>query len=823
MARYVESSQVKSYVKGNSAVPNNERNVNNPSLCSSNMYDYDRVSANLTQDHETISNEAGAGALLPTRVPQTLRIGAIQALINDGAGNINQGNSHVKCDRPDALKLTSDNQSNSSLDSRSIVAASKFATPRNPNNLAPPPKTSLSSSTVSVNGISPPPLAAKGPGIRTRYVQVDNLPTLCNGNSVAALKPVTGQTYYSGHVNYEPPPIYSRGILNSTKSLSGSISNLSNHSHNLGNGSLLSNSNYSLHSDVIIKPHSLANLKIHTYENVTSCKGHERSPSTNLAATIIENQYASPRSSVSSQESKHSSPRNSLVQNLQNSSLERKGNGNQVIHERISLDGLHSNSNSPIFKSQCIALNRSSLNLGNQLPPRIEQDLEGRQFVIPRNNAYVQENARQSNQWNACNDPVRHRSIYCDSLHPQQPSQQGQSCCLSCSSHTPISTPIATPSPTSFAPPPPYPGKPPSISSLSSSIDLNDSVLSLGSLRSASGVLASVNANHNYANIDILKGNSYISEQQLHQQLKQQKGHWGCNGTVSKAPPPPPYPSSVVRQAQPNNLLNRPHQSQVNNLGQLNTSYGGNSPSLSIASSRSTQSIHSHFGHTNGFQSPEVGNFKGLHRPPPTPPPYPSTVVRLQLLGPVSQPCCTASPSLPPYPSTAVRGIATSCPTAPQPLIASQPKPRVEPPSNNNSYTSKAILNNSAANMDASKLSNTTQSVNSITAQIGQLNVSTTNNGESSSAGDRLNKWQNKLNPSYGDNSDSSSSVGGGGRAMTGGPVGSSSGGEMSDTCSERSVGGTEKPRSKHSGKSLLPYNVTAKPMVSTLLFVAIM
>lgn len=770
--------------------------------------------SNSSREVTSPPSDGGAGAALSTRVPQQIpRIGAIQALINEGTTTRLQATPDIRQDSTSTTESpvvpTCSISLNVCLDSRSIVAASKFAkpTPRT-QILTPASGSSLKAHTnsqiqVPINGslqpteTSPPPLAAKGPGVLHCN---QKLSLISNGSSNSALKPVNGQTLYSGHVKYEPPPIYSRGLLTHNK-----VHSNSSHLSTINQNTYFSSNNHSVHSDVIIKPHSLANLKIHTYENISNCDGQGKDSSSNVAATIIENKYASPRSSVSSQESKHSSPSNSLVQNLKNSSLERKTHGHPFVHERVSLENLHSTSNSPIFKSQCIPLNPSSLNL-NQLPPRIEQDLEGRQFLIPRNNAYVQENARQSNQWSTCSDVVRHQGIYCDHLHRTQSSQTP--CCLSCSSHTPISTPIATPSPTLFAPPPPYPGKPASISSLSSSIDLNDSVLSLGSLRSASGVLASVNANHNYANIDVLKGN-YISDQQLRQKIQQHqklKPEWTSNGNFSHTPAPPPYPSSVVRQSQPHIILNPSHHSHISHSPVCVTqcvglrsyhSYGGHSPALSLASNKSTVSIHSQLNLSNGDSHP----VHLVHAPPP-PPPYPSSVVRSQLLHPTHR--GAEGPSLPPYPSTAVQGIASSCSNPQQPLIASQP---LLP-----SYTPKIVCNNSMSAMDASsKLNNSSgQRVTGITKNLGQMSLS--NNGDQTPS-ERLNKWQNKLNPSYGE-----SDIGECANSRTAAPPGgSSSGGEISDTGSERSAGGTEKPRSKHSGKSLLPYNVTAKTMVSGL------
>ena len=202
--------------------------------------------------------------------------------------------------------------------------------------------------------------------------------------------------------------------------------------------------------------------------------------------------------------------------------------GNGKYFDDISLSNLSRsssllNSSSGHLKSNCSPVN--SIAFSDQLPPRIEQDLEGKQFVIPRNNAYVQENARLS--WSSTNDPLKRRSFYLDNhqlastlyCYPPRSNRQTPS--------------ITTPSPTSFAAPPPYPGKKANLDS--------DSVISLGSLRSASGVLASVNANHNYANIDILKNNFNPSSSHI-------LGD-DLNKLQDKAPPPPPYPSSAVRNA----------------------------------------------------------------------------------------------------------------------------------------------------------------------------------------------------------------------------------------------------------------------------------
>ncbi|KAF2356136.1 hypothetical protein FHG87_013108, partial [Trinorchestia longiramus] len=740
---------------------------------------------------------AGAAnlSLSTPRVPQTSRsVGAIEALSRDQTvknlesitserqrkDGINEKNSQSVNRSPSNTYLV--------LDSKSVVAASKFPTPINPNQL---PITSEISCVSSVSGNNENISANQVSDLTSKNVNstVSKASSITNGDSTSALQPVNGQTYYSGHVKYEPPPIYSKGIL-----CNSPLCNVSATCHNFPNHKLSSANNQSHNADVIIKPHSLANLKLHTYENVVLCHSHNGGHC-NDAAMIIENKYASTRSSISSFDSKFSSPRSSLVNSFNHSGLERK-DSNKQVSDQLSLECCNPHVG-PVYRSHSHSLNSSPLNLGHQLPPRIEQDLEGRQFVIPRNNAYVEENARQSGHWSY---PIGAAGYYGSQFH--QSLCQTPTCCLSQSCRTPVSTPIATPSPTSFNPPPPYPGKPSSISSLSSSIDLNDSVLSLGSLRSASGVLASVNANHNYANIDVLKGN-YNADQQLKQQYQYQC-HLLANdkSSLQSLPPPPPYPSSAVRQNRPSIAIKQPlHPPQSTVCGascRLSCSYRNN-PATSTAVSG-----------VSAFRSATPTTLTARKGVPPPPPPYPSTVVRSQLLGSNG----LSGPSWPPYPSSAVKGLAVPYKTGAHLQPANQLGKQPEPPSIPYSSRVAQQLISQKANMNSSSAkSDQTAKVSSenVTEQLSQMNLTSSGSSQAATASDRLSKWQSKLNPTFKEGDGSSASAGGSSSVAGGGSA--SSAGDVSDTGSEKSGVGSDKSRTKKSGKSLLPYNVTAKTM----------
>ena len=100
--------------------------------------------------------------------------------------------------------------------------------------------------------------------------------------------------------------------------------------------------------------------------------------------------------------------------------------------------------------------------------------------------------------------------------------------------------------------------------------------------------------------------------------------------------------------------------------------------------------------------------------------------------------------------------------------------------------------------MDTKKHDRTSNSssVQNLSDQMAQLS-SASNCPKEECPSDRLSKWQHKLNPTYEDSN-----------GMT---KQSSSG---SDAGSDKSTSGSSKSKGK-SSKSLLPYNVTAKKMVS--------
>ena len=519
-----------------------------------------------------------------------------------------------------------------------------------------------------------------------------NAPSPSPYTSATALKPVNGQTYYSGQVYYEPPPIYLGNV--GVKPLL----NVSKDSWDCNNAH--GNLDSSMHSDVVIKPHSLANLKLHTYENVESYPNGAPLSKQTPDKQLVNSNYGS---------------RNNIAAPL-----------GRRTPTNLSRTSSYVTSNPDIFKSHCLSLNSSTINLNDQLPPRIEQDLEGRQFVIPRNNAYVQENARQS--WSGVSDPMRRCSVYCDHA---QCRQLGQLCYSPHSAqHTPS---IDSPSPT-FAPPPPYPGK------LRGSLDLNDSVLSLGSLRGASGVLASVNANHNYANIDIPK---YSSQQQSN--LDKSKPASNINfealAITKGPPPPPPYPSSAVRKAQ-TDLSNHSLNAQ---FGQMKLS-GRESPASSVSSSKSSQSKPAPLAPSD---EPQPASHPDNKLTPPPPPPYPSSLVRSQ------------KPVLPPYPSSAVRAPVGQSPAY------SQANPHIK------------------TSIESSNITECSPKVDS--------------------SSQNMSHWKGKMEPSF-QASDSNKPL----------PNGSSKETDVVDNGSAS----MDKSKAKNSGKSLLPYNVTAKTMVSTMLHI---
>ena len=120
------------------------------------------------------------------------------------------------------------------------------------------------------------------------------------------------KAFYSGHVKYEPPPVSyksSSSIVASTDHWQLNATTSDSNSTDLGR--------CSKQSEITIKPHSLRNFEIHTYENVTPDSQRQRYSET--ASVIIENKYTNSKSrpsSLSSQESKSSSPRNSHFDNI---------------------------------------------------------------------------------------------------------------------------------------------------------------------------------------------------------------------------------------------------------------------------------------------------------------------------------------------------------------------------------------------------------------------------------------------------------------------------------------------------------------------------
>ena len=707
----------------------------------------------------------GASASISTRGPQT-RVGAIETFIIEGTARKDKENPESSSNN----SVHSQPPPPPYVDARSVIAASKFATPITPTSLVSEAKSTASSLSVASvenkTSVIPPKISQNGFSSRT------------------ALQHVEGQVLYSGRVKYEPPPLYHKSVTLNSKPFSNY--NSTNNSVDYGAGISPSDCNCNdikckqadHAADVIIQPHSLSKFEIHTYENVRSGKPSQVKYSES-AAVIIENKHANSRpSSISSQESKHSSPHDSLVRNFKNYSHPKDIKSENRVKSYV--EKISNNNDKGSIDLINNKLN-SSINL-KHLPPRIEQDLEGRQFVIPRNNAYVEENARHVNQWSLSSDSTKHK-LYCDQVLPNKGS--ASPCCLSPHSH------LASPSHLSLhPPPPPYPGKPPSISSLSSSIDLNDSVLSLGSLRSASGVLASVNANHNYANIDVLKGN-YIADQQLEQYIQhqdklhhQQKSSFGrfINDSSSIYPVPSrPYLSSSAHEHLPSSTGNRLPCGNRGGPGYTNNRAHLPNELANLNSATSSNSSKNYLGsHLNQNESKL-----------PPPPPYPSTVVRSQLLYKnLNGTATSTAPPLPPYPSTALRHPV---PLVSKSSFSNQIKLRAESPSICKTVKMEAVKNSSSV----------TQGV---VDKLADLKL--TPEGEQSPS-ERLTKWQNRLNPSY----EANTSVSAGAKSST---ATSSSAGDVSDASSDKSASSSSKTKSKHSsGKSLLPYNVTAKSSVS--------
>ncbi|XP_076043339.1 uncharacterized protein LOC143026585 [Oratosquilla oratoria] len=525
---------------------------------------------------------------------QQHRLGAIESLIKEGT-------TPVASVQPPVYKV---------LDSRTVIAASKFATPKQPDPVVVVSSSAsgttassagaekLGTTTVSaVNSLEKVPLGNGHCHGVVGSASISNLtPTVppknvnhlqLNGGSLLLSKAVNGQNLYSGHVPYEPPPIYGR-------------TNVSNSAHSSPRSSLSGGSHDSQHSGQSRpvpsktpvhssdKIHTLGQL--HTYENINSY--YQYGPQCSLAATVIENKYASPRSSISSLDSKHSSPRNSVVHSLQGSSLDRSSSiAGQTIFEE---DGV-------AYKA-------------GHLPPRIEQDLEGKHFVIPRNNAFVNENARHNTQWSVTSDSVRHRGVYYDPIPPPRPPQ-------SVGLVRPTSVPTSQ---SPLSPPPPYPGK--TVQLPPASRDLNETFLPYTGVRTASPV---VGVNHNYANIEVLKS---------------------ATG-ADPPPPPPPYPSSYVRSIQ--------------------------NSTLSAISTPPSNNLVCHSPVSSTLSTPQSVRWGSGAPPPPPPYPSsvvraakiasnplplsysPSTVQVSHSLGVATAPLLANKvPPPPPYPSTAVRSAS---------------------------------------------------------------------------------------------------------------------------------------------------------------------
>lgn len=562
------------------------------------------------------------------------RVGAIESLITDKGTN---------CDN--LIRPKSPNSS-VSLNARNVIDASKFATPKLPetvghiavcknvtgSNYVPhsvafiqsqPPLTKGDNSISSI--VKPDGITQTFPIINSipaslSYSSVTNSPNgnvlpskfhLCdnielvsskvNGNiaySVSKpIKTVNGQPLYSGHVKYEPPPVYCRNTLNNSTH-SSPRSSLSGGSHDSQYSPAVcfsSRSVYNPNSGILLPPTSSElslsgkafSNKLHTYENINTYYGTHSTG--NLAATVIENKYASPRSSLSSQDSKHSSPRNSYNQAFCVSSLERK---HRPVSSEILLDTEGRKTGSVSTTTTTI----TTTALCTPLPPRIEQDLEGKHFVIPRGNIYVEERRNiyvdddldANSKWILQGNPNKSSTIV---------RCQGN-CCEPCP-RSPISpgvflSPLSSNHSAAYTPPPPYPGKPP-ILTATQSLGNSPLIFNSNSKRN-SDLISAIKINPNYANIDVLKSAAGV-----------------------QPPPPPPYPSTAVKKCD--------SQSDIPKI-----SNDSQSPQSLIRNNITSKSIPC--------------------STPPPPPPYPSSVVReaqqqkLEVL---------KAPPPPPYPSSAVQ------------------------------------------------------------------------------------------------------------------------------------------------------------------------
>lgn len=557
------------------------------------------------------------------------RVGAIESLITDKSNN---------CDN--LIRPKSPNPS-VALNSRNIIDASKFPTPKLPetvghisvckavtgSNFVPhsvafiQSQASLTKGENSISSIVKPdgvtqtfPIISSIPASLS-YSSVTNSPNgnvlpskfhVCdknnelvsskvNGNiaySVSKpIKTVNGQSLYSGHVKYEPPPVYCRNTLNNSTH-SSPRSSLSGGSHDSQYSPAVcfsTRSVYNPNSGILLPPTSSElslsgkafTNKLHTYENINTYYGPHGTG--NLAATVIENKYASPRSSLSSQDSKHSSPRNSYNQAFCVSSLERK---HRPVSTEILLDTEGRKTGSVSTTTTTI----TTTALCTPLPPRIEQDLEGKHFVIPRGNIYVEERRNiyvdddldANSKWILQGNPNKSSTIV---------RCQGN-CCEPCP-RSPLSpgvflSPLPLNHSTAYTPPPPYPGKPPV---LTTTQNLGNSPLIFNS---NSDLISAIKINPNYANIDVLKSAAGV-----------------------QPPPPPPYPSTAVKKCDSQSDIQK-----ISNDSQSQILIRNNIASKSLPSST-----------------------------PPPPPPYPSSVVReaqQQKLEILKAP-------LPPYPSSAVQ------------------------------------------------------------------------------------------------------------------------------------------------------------------------